>query len=87
MYTVDGEVIAVLHPADKKMATLPDFEYDKKVIITDAEFENLIKETKKKKMLTDGFDDPTTTMPDANVYMIPDQKIADIEVVKSVKWS
>jgi hypothetical protein len=43
VYTADGDVFAVLLPANKKLATQPDFQFDRKLVITDGEYEALVK--------------------------------------------
>ena len=59
VYTVDGDVIAVLLAANKKLAAQPDFVFEKKLVITDGEYERLVKETKKKTdSATSSFDQP-----------------------------
>ena len=52
-------MFAVLLPANKKLATQPDFVFEKKLVITDAEYESLVKETKKKTdSLSSSFEQP-----------------------------
>ena len=81
MYTADGDVFAVLLPANKKLAAQPDFKFEKKLVITDGEYESLVKETKKKSNSLDVADDAAAA--------VPDQKLEEQTpaLVKTVKWS
>ena len=88
VYTADGDVFAVLLPANKKLAAQPDFKFEKKLVITDAEYESLVKETKKKSNSLDGVDDVAAAAAVVVGDVVPDQKPDEQTPapVKTVKW-